>query len=97
MERMRFSVTQLDRDFTQLKECMEKTTSNICCVTTRLKELDDLLDLLRNEIDQMKETNPKSRKKRGILKRAHEEADDEYQPRTSTRRVKKKLRVTWQG
>ncbi|KAH8704298.1 hypothetical protein GQ44DRAFT_831578 [Phaeosphaeriaceae sp. PMI808] len=97
LERVRLSVIQLGCDFTQLKERMGDTMSSISYVMTRLEELDDLLDNLRNEVDQPKGTTQRSRKERGILKRGREERDDRYQLVGYTRREKKRARVIWEG
>ncbi|KAH8727304.1 hypothetical protein GQ44DRAFT_825007 [Phaeosphaeriaceae sp. PMI808] len=97
LKRMRLSVIQLGCDFTQLKERMGKMTSSISYVMTRLEELDDILDNLRNGVDQTKGTTQESRKERGVLKRVKEETDDGYRLRSSTQREKKRARVTWEG
>jgi chromosome segregation ATPase len=88
-------VTQLDFNLTQLKERVEETASNIQHAVKQLEELKDLISDLRNDAGKTNDINQRCRQERGILKRAKEERDDEYQLLGCTQRKGKRARVTW--
>lgn len=88
-------VTQLDFNLTQLKERVEETASNIRYAVKQLEELKDLISDLRNDAGKTNNINQRCRQERGILKRAKEERDDEYQLLGCTQRKEKRARVTW--
>jgi hypothetical protein len=60
-----------------------------------LEELKDLIGDLRNDGGKTNNTTQRCRQEKGILKRAKEERDNEYQLIGCTRREKKRARVTW--
>jgi chromosome segregation ATPase len=88
-------VTQLDFNLTQLKERVEEAARNISHVVKYLEELKNLIGELRNDVGKTNDTIQRCGQERGILKRAKEERDDEYQLVGCTRREKKRVRVTW--
>jgi chromosome segregation ATPase len=89
------SLNQLDFNLTQLKERAEEIAASISYVAKHLEELKVLVSDLRTDIGNRTDITQRFQQERGILKRAKEERDDEYQFVACTRREKKRARVTW--
>jgi chromosome segregation ATPase len=89
------SLNQLDFNLTQLKERAEEIAASISYVAKHLEELKVLVSDLRTDIGNRTDITQRFQQERGILKRAKEERDDEYQFVGCTRREKKRARVTW--
>ncbi|KAF2844180.1 hypothetical protein T440DRAFT_353602, partial [Plenodomus tracheiphilus IPT5] len=64
-ERALLLVTHLEVDLTQLKESVRDTANSIGYI---VKDLEELKDNLRNDIDKMKDLDQRFGQKRGILK-----------------------------
>lgn len=73
---------------------MEETANSINNI---VKDLDELKNDLRNDVDKPKDLIQRREQERGILKRAKEERDVGYQPVGGKRREEKRARVTWEG